>query len=200
VENGCSLCLDTEQKNQLKPKLSFRIHDAAFRGHKTALQLLLDMGVDINEKNSSGTTALLEGVYYNHLSCVKILIERGADATIVTKSRNSVLHRAAWRSSDSEMAKFLLNVVEIRKLVDMKDAFGATPLHYCSLSDSQTPNVRLENAKMLLQVCASLTIGVNYGGTPYEHAKYRERKELAKYLWSQLSPEQQAQEIPLSRD
>jgi len=39
-----------EQKKQLKPKLLFRIHGAAMRGHKTALQLLLDMGADINEE------------------------------------------------------------------------------------------------------------------------------------------------------
>ncbi|RPB19091.1 ankyrin, partial [Terfezia boudieri ATCC MYA-4762] len=108
VEKGCTLCLNTEQKNQLKPKLSRRIHDAAQNGHKTALQLLLDMGADINEKNPHGKTALLEAVFYNHLSCVKILIKRGADATISDHIGGSVLHRAAQRLTDDEMMKFLL--------------------------------------------------------------------------------------------
>jgi len=194
VENGCSLCLDTEQKNHLKPKLSCCIHVAAKGGHETALQLLLDMGADINERNSNGQTAMLSAVFYNHLSCVKILIERGADATILTNRGYSVLHYTAWRSTDSDIMKVLLdNVVESRKSVDMKSSYGNTALHDCSYSNSQSPIVRLENAKMLVQAGASLTIRNSDGITPYEYARDQGRKGLAKYLWSQLSPEQQAQ-------
>ena len=47
---GCTLCLDMEQKKQLKPKLSCRIHNVTWCGNKTALKLLLDMGADINER------------------------------------------------------------------------------------------------------------------------------------------------------
>jgi len=187
VGKGCSLCLDTEQKNQLKPKLACRIHDTARAGHETALQLLLDMGADINERNSDGETALLEAVYYNHLSCVKILIGRGADATILANGGYSVLHRAAWRSTNSEMMKFVLhNVVETRKLVDMKGFYGNTALHDCSYSDSQSPTVRLDNAKMLLHAGASLAINDDDGQTPYQYARFQERMVLAKYLWSKL--------------
>jgi len=196
VGNGCGLCLDMEQKEQLKPKLSCSIHLAAKGGHKTALQLLLDMGVDINKRNSDGVTALLEAIYYNHLSCVKILIERGADVTILTNYGNSVLHRAVWRSTEGEMMKFLLDVVETRELVDIKNASGVTALHDCGFWDSQGPIVQLENAKMLLHAGASLTIKNKYGKTPYEAAWRQGRKELAKYLWSQLSPKQQAQVRP----
>jgi len=200
VEKGCSLCLDTEQK-KLKPTLSRRIHAAAEGGHETALQLLLDMGADIDERNSGGETALLGAVYYNHLSCVKVLIERGADATILPNNGSSVLHRAAWRSTDSEMMKLLLDdKSETRKFVDMKDFYGDTALYDCSIEDSQSPIVRIENAKMLLQAGASLTIKNNKGETPYECARDRRRKEFAKYLWSQLSPEQQAQEKPPPSD
>ena len=37
VDKGCRLCLDTEQKKQLKAKLLYRIHDAARGSHRTAL-------------------------------------------------------------------------------------------------------------------------------------------------------------------
>jgi len=198
VENGCSLCLDTEQKNQLKPKLSLCVINAARGGHETALQLLLDMGADINERNSPGETALLEAVYYNHLSCVKILLERGADATILTNGGSSVLHYATLKLIDSEMMKFLLDVVETRKLVHMKDSGGNTALHDCIYSGS--PIIGLEKAKMLVQAGASLTIKNSGGKTPYEYARFGKKKELAKYLWSQLSPEQQAQQKPPPSD
>jgi len=205
VKKGCRLCLDTKQlqKNQLKPKLSCRIIDAARGGHGTALQLLLDMGADIDEINSDGETALLEAVSYNHLSCVKILIKRGADATISIYNGYgySVLHCAAWESTNSGMMKFLLtDIVEIRKLVDIKSSYSRTALHYCSYRNNQGPSVRLENSKLLLQAGASLTIKDRDGKTPYEFARSCERKELAKYLWCQLSPDQQAQGQPPPSD
>jgi len=195
VEKGCNLCLDTEQKEQLKPKLSLRIRCSC----KTALRLLLDMGADINERNQDGETALLEAVSNNHLSCVKILIERGADATISTRYGN-VLHYAAWKSAGSEMMKFLLEqVVETRDLVNAKDDYiGGTPLHDCSRNSHK--DIGLEHAKMLVQAGAIPTIKNCDRETPYERARRRERKELAKYLWSQLSLEQQTQEIPPSPD
>ncbi|RPB25026.1 ankyrin [Terfezia boudieri ATCC MYA-4762] len=108
VKKGCTLCLNTEQKVQLKPELSCRIHLAAAGGYETALQLLLDMGADINERNSFGETALLEAVYNNQLSSVKILIGRGADATISTHEGFSALNMAVRGLTDSEMMRFLL--------------------------------------------------------------------------------------------
>jgi len=194
VAKGCTLCLDTEQKKQLKPKLSLRIHNAARHGHKTALQLLLDMGADINERDLDGKTALLSAVSDNHLSCVKILTERGADATISNRSSN-VLHYAAWISADIETMKFLLEqVVETRDLVNGTRLTGSTPLHDCS--HNRNEDIALEHAKMLVQAGATLTIKNRIGETPYEYARGCRRKKLAKYLWSQISPEQQAQEIP----
>jgi len=200
VERGCSLCLNPEQKKQLGPMLSRRIHDAAKGGHETALKLLLDMGADINERNSAGETALLEAVFYKHLPCVRILIKKGADATIKSQGSVSILHRAARKSIDGEMMKFLLGVVETRKLVDRKDSAGYTPLHDCSYNNNQGGAAQLENAMMLLQAGASLTIENSNGDTPYECARCLRREDLAKYLWSQLSPAQQEREKPLPSD
>jgi len=201
VDKGCTLSLDTEQKKQLKPKLLRRIHVAARGGHETSLELLLDMGADTNERDSAGGTALQEAVYNNHLSCVKMLIASGADATILTNSRRTVLHRAAWAGNEQIMKFLLDDVVETRKLVNAKDSFGDTALHDCRIRNqshesNQSAVVSLEMAKMLLQAGATPTIKNSNRQTPYEVAREMERKELAKYLWSQLSPEQQAREKP----
>ncbi|KAF8423333.1 hypothetical protein EV426DRAFT_717588 [Tirmania nivea] len=62
LEKGWSLCLDTEQKKELDLKRANCINVAMRSGHTTALQLLLDIGADINKRNSAGKTALLEAV------------------------------------------------------------------------------------------------------------------------------------------
>ena len=183
----------------MKSQLSHRIHATAKHGHKADLQLLLDMGAGINEKNSSAfdAIALLEAVYNGHLSYVELLIERGADATILTRNGNSVLHLAAQKSTDSEMMNFLLNdVVETRRLVDVKGSSGDTPLHQCCYSGNQSPVIRLEKAKMLIHAGATSTIKSSCNIIPYALARDWGGEELAKYLWSQLSLEQQAQESP----
>ena len=197
VANGCNLCLDTEQKKHLKPQLSYCIHVATERGHKATLQLLLDMGADIGEigPDKYGRTALLEAIHNNHLPCVKLLIEWGADATISSNYQWTVLHYAAYAGHE-QIIKFLLdNVVEARKLVDMQDCIGNTALHSCG-SGNGNPVAVIEIAKMLLQAGATLTTKNKQSQIPYECARDLGKKELARYLWSQLSPEQQAQERP----
>ncbi|KAF8423335.1 ankyrin repeat-containing domain protein [Tirmania nivea] len=185
VERGCSLYLDTEQKERLKPKLSGSLHVATKGGHKTALQLLLDMGADVNERSSYGETVLLKAVYYGHLPCVKILIKMRADTKISSNGGSNVLHLSASRSTDCEMMKFLLeHVVGIQALVNAQDQEGNTPLHLCSLNNHI---VCLEYAKMLVEAGATLTIKNNDGRTPYEYARFGAKKQLAEYLWSQLS-------------
>ena len=197
VEKGCSLCLSAEQKKQLKSKLGKCIHTATQDGHKTALRLLLDMGADINEKDELGRAALLNAVICNHLSCVKILTERGADTTISEKNNQcTVLHCAALYISEQIM-QFLLEDVETRKLIDVVDSYGDTALH----NSTCVRGIKgLEIAKMLVQAGATLTIKNMWRETPYEKARYWCHKNTARYLWSQLSPEQQAQEIPLPSD
>ena len=43
---------------------------------------LLDGGADINCQNSESSTALIQATWYGHAVCVRLLLERGADASI----------------------------------------------------------------------------------------------------------------------
>jgi len=143
VESGCTIFLGTNQKERLKPKLLNRIHDAARDGHETALQLLLDMGADINERNSVGKTALLEAIYYNLISCVKILIQRGADATISSHNRTA-LHCAVFACNEQIMKFLLDSAVETRRLVDAEDSSGDIAIHNCAYVGSATAVAKSE--------------------------------------------------------
>jgi len=106
-----------------------------------------------------------------------------------------MLHLVVLRSTGTEMLKLLLeHIVETRELVNATDRFGGTPLHNCTYIKG------LEHAKMLLQAGATPTIKDNDGKTPYAYTRGQDSKELAKYLWSQLSPEQQEREKRLPSD
>ncbi len=51
----------------------------AAKGNISSLQTLLDAGADVNAKDPSGVTALMEAVHAGQVEAVKFLIARGAD-------------------------------------------------------------------------------------------------------------------------
>ncbi|KAF7250297.1 Ankyrin repeat family A protein 2 [Varanus komodoensis] len=59
---------------------------ACSKGYTDIIKMLLDCGVDVNEYDWNGGTPLLYAVHGNHVKCVKILLEHGADPTIETDS------------------------------------------------------------------------------------------------------------------
>ena len=86
---------------------------------------------------------------------------------VLTNEGSSVLHWAALKSTDSEMMRVLLDIVETRKLVDKQESYGDTALHACRYNFRQSG---VESAKILLQAGASLTIKNNGEETPYKLA------------------------------
>ena len=55
------------------------LHDAAYEGDLDRVQLLLGQGVDKDEVNSSGYTALFWASWKGNLAVVQCLVDQGAD-------------------------------------------------------------------------------------------------------------------------
>ncbi|CAL8339778.1 unnamed protein product [Arctogadus glacialis] len=53
------------------------LHYAADCGHAEILEYLLSQGADVNAPDKHGLTPLLSAIYEGHLSCVRILLEKG---------------------------------------------------------------------------------------------------------------------------
>ncbi|KAM6303893.1 ankyrin repeat family A protein 2 isoform 1-T2 [Podargus strigoides] len=76
---------------------------ACSKGYTDIVKMLLDCGVDVNEYDWNGGTPLLYAVYGNHVKCVKILLESGADPTIETDAGYNSMDLAValgYRSDD----------------------------------------------------------------------------------------------------
>jgi len=57
------------------------------------VEILLNNGADINQRDSHGETPLMNAAHYGALSVVELLIKRGADVNLVDpQGRNAIIH------------------------------------------------------------------------------------------------------------
>lgn len=79
------------------------LHYAADCGQLEILEFLLLKGADINAPDKHHITPLLSAVYEGHVSCVKLLLSKGADKTV--KGPDGL---TALEATDNQAIKALL--------------------------------------------------------------------------------------------
>ena len=122
------------------------LHLAASNGHVDMCKIL--PMEDLNSKNSKGATPLILATKEGHHEVCRMLIEKGADMSIVDTSDKSALMHAAW-FGDLKMSSLL-----IENHADVKQEEGnRTALHYACRADSE------EVVKLLLREGADPTAG-----------------------------------------
>lgn len=92
------------------------LYQACIDNNRIKIDLLLNKGVDINQKNPScderwdfsGETPLYAAIDQNNTDLVKYLIKRGARLDISTVNSGTPLHKAA-RSGNKELIQLLLD-------------------------------------------------------------------------------------------
>ena len=55
-----------------------KLHHACYKGDIDEVQLLIESGTDINNKNNDGDTPLFMACYHGYIDIVKLLIDNGA--------------------------------------------------------------------------------------------------------------------------
>ncbi len=93
-------------------------------GDVDAIKTYLDKKVDVNDRDSSGTTSLSHAVMSGQLKTVRFLIQHGADVSKPNRDRNTPLHGAAFLGY-SEIAELL---VETGASLNVRNERGETPL------------------------------------------------------------------------
>ena len=82
------------------------LHYAATRGHRDMMRLLLDHDAYIDSESDNGTTPLMMAAYYAPPLAVKLLLEAGADPTLVNQGNASALDLAL--SADHQQSAFYI--------------------------------------------------------------------------------------------
>ncbi|XP_070843798.1 ankyrin repeat and SOCS box protein 2-like [Chaetodon trifascialis] len=83
-------------------------HQAAWYGQDTCLRVLLKAQPGmINKRTERGESALLVAVSKDHLQCVQVLLENGADPDLANYERETPLFKACERNSAAMVAALL---------------------------------------------------------------------------------------------
>ena len=105
-------------------------------------------GVDINARGSQGRTALQRAAGANMVSCCQLLIERGADATLIDDLGRTTLHWAAMGNAVEVADLLVTKNVPVKALTNS----GSSALH-CAADSGKTEFVQwcIKNGADLLQ-------------------------------------------------
>lgn len=92
---------------------------ACSKGYTDIVKMLIDCGVDVNEYDWNGGAPLLYAVHGNHVRCVEILLESGADPTIESDSGFNAMdmavamgHRNVQQVMEAHLLKLLMGIKE----------------------------------------------------------------------------------------
>ncbi|CAL1373012.1 unnamed protein product [Linum trigynum] len=155
---------DLDLSEPLQPILS-----AARSGDAEALtQALENFDGNIDEPLEDGDTALHLVCLYGHLSCVRVLLEKGANVEAKDEDGAIPLHDAC-AGGYTEIVRVLLNHASgdetVKRMLLTVDDEGDTPLHHAARGE------HTEIVNLLLAAGAPVTRTNSYGKTPGELAE-----------------------------
>lgn len=143
------------------PKDSVALHLACSKNNPFIADFLIKHGVDINQRDALGQTALFVAVETHQKVMVEYLIHHGADVNLQTHSGVSPLMNAI-KSRQKNLVQILMqHQADIQAIGER----GDTPLHYAAFSGS------VGVSQMLIEGGADIEAKNHRGETAYESLK-----------------------------
>ncbi|CAH1797675.1 unnamed protein product [Owenia fusiformis] len=115
------------------------IHVAIVQSNLEMVKLLVEYGVDLNDQDESGETALSYAITSGNVDIVQFLIsevsETGIDVTSTDNNRNNPLHLLSYCKDPDNLVQTLIN---LGCDINAQNADGNTPLHCAILGEHST--------------------------------------------------------------
>ncbi|MDA6068075.1 hypothetical protein NJT12_00460 [Flavobacterium sp. AC] len=167
-DSGCN----TQFKNNAGENLIYRVINIyGLDPEKGAayIRLLVENGLDINEKNIVGTTALLCAVKKVKKEYIALLLDNGADANETDNLENNAFYYAVAEQSSYEMYDLLAAACTVNFNIINKNERTLLTEYIRSMSDSESSLKFLER---LLSDGADLNYCAQYYGKPKSALDY----------------------------
>jgi len=148
------------------------LHNAAFQGNKSMVELLLAQKADVNAKTKSSTTPLHFASLRGFKDVVPLLLAAKANIDSVSIDGETPLHMAA-QYGDIDVVKLL---VGHKANINVKDNDGQTPLHDAAIIG------HIDVVELLVVQKAVVNAKDKYGTTPLSYAVERSHTDIASYL------------------
>jgi ankyrin repeat protein len=88
--------------------------NAAFENNTVKLLALLDEGVEVNQRDEYGSTALHWAAQHGSVEMVKVLLSRGADVHLKDKAGEDAIYLAA-DNGNAEIVQLLTEAMNLQK-------------------------------------------------------------------------------------
>ena len=147
---------------------------ASIRGDSRATVLLLKAQASINKANCRGDTPL---TLTRDLSCLKLLLEAGANIKARNHFASTTLHRLSRRSNQSNPLETVQFLISAGADIEAKDNFGGTPL---ALTSHNYDHISWTRA--LLDCGANIDATDNDGDTSLHNAIYYRKDNIVALL------------------
>jgi ankyrin repeat protein len=131
---------------------------------------LIQQGVNVNELDANKDASLIIAAYKGYTEIVKLLLEAGADVSVVDPGMQATALHAAAYAGHAQAAKLL---IEHNIDIDKQGPYNG----YTALHDAVWQN-NIETARALIEAGANLHIKSHTGETPLEFAKSRNHREI----------------------
>ena len=125
---------------------AMRANEVANPQKRLKVELLLQHGADIYARDNRGNTPAHLAAHWGRVDCLRVLITAGFDLSTRGDAGETILHCAV--RGGKEILKYLLEQEQGRRIIDVGDAHGSTPVHHAlqSYRTAQTELLKLHGA------------------------------------------------------
>lgn len=128
---------------------------AVQRSDLPAVERAIAAGANVNSVDKFGTTPLMQAALYSNASCIRLLLDKGADPNAANQAGATAL---MWSAGDPEKVRLLLNK---KSAVNPQASSGRTAL---SIAASNAGNI--EAVELLLAAGAKVKVTAPLSGGP----------------------------------